>query len=69
MSIPQEPREALLEALRGVDHPLWLAQVGAVLRAYQEREGAARALGVQGHTLAVWLADEPVLRAILEHEV
>jgi hypothetical protein len=66
MSLPQEPRERLLSALRRVDPPAWRAQVGAVLRAYGEVGAAAEALGVRGSTLAAWLDRDRVLRSALE---
>ena len=66
MSLPQEPREGLLEALRAAAPAQWRAQVRAVLVAYEEVEAAARALGIQAATLREWLAEEPGLGAGIE---
>ncbi len=67
MSLPQESRERLLGAQRRVLPDVWRAEVRAVLLAYEEREGAASALGVDMHTLARWLQDDPELQAIAAH--
>lgn len=66
MSLPQEPREALLTALRAAAPGEWRAQVRAVLVAYEAVEAAARALGIKAATLRTWLAEEPGLAAGIE---
>ena len=62
MSMPQEPREPLLRALRRVDPAQWRREVRAVLGAYEEVHAAARALGVGSDTLERWLREDPALR-------
>lgn len=65
MSLPQEPREPLLVALRAVDPAAWRREVAAVLLAQGEVAAAGRALGVARATLERWIAEEPALRAAL----
>lgn len=62
MSMPQEPREPLLEALRRVDLAQWRREVRAVLEAHVEVDAAARALGVRLEILERWLRADPTLR-------
>ena len=66
VSLPSEDRERLLAALRRVDPGEFRAQVRAVLAAYGELTGSARALGVAAPTLARWIAADPLLAAGLE---
>lgn len=66
VSLPSEDRERLLVALRRVDPDQFRAQVRAVLAAYGELTGSARALGVAGPTLTRWIAADPSLAAGLE---
>ncbi|MBK8263117.1 MAG: hypothetical protein IPK80_17475 [Nannocystis sp.] len=62
MSLPQESRERLLLALRAAAPDQWLAQVRAVLRAYEgDLDDAARALGIERARLAEWLDEAPEL--------
>lgn len=67
MSLPQESREQLLGAQRRALPEVWRAEVRAVLLAYEEREGAASALGVGLDTLASWLRHDPELQAIVTY--
>lgn len=68
MSLPQEPREELLEALRAAAPEQWRAEVRAVLGAYGRVEEAARALGVREGTLRRWVGEVPGLLVGIEVE-
>lgn len=61
MSIPAEPREPLLAALREVDPAGFRSEVRAVLAAQASTSAAARALGVAEATLRRWISEDPAI--------
>ena len=61
MSLPAEPREPLLLALRRADPAAFHRQVRAVLGAYANIRAAAQALGLAPATLRTLIAEDPAL--------
>ncbi|HEY0135195.1 MAG TPA: hypothetical protein VGB85_14000, partial [Nannocystis sp.] len=68
VTLPSEDRERLLDTLRRVDPGEFRAQVRAVLAAYGDVTGSARALRIAAPTLARWIASDPSLAAGLDLE-
>jgi 3-methyladenine DNA glycosylase/8-oxoguanine DNA glycosylase len=61
MTLPSEPRERLLLALRRADPDAFRREVRAVLAAQLSTSAAARALGLAEATLRAAIADDPGL--------
>lgn len=61
MTLPAEPREPLLLALRRADPAAFRREVRAVLAAQASTSAAARALGLGESTLRALLTDDPEL--------
>lgn len=66
MTLPAEPREPLLLALRRADPDAFRREVRAVLSAQASASAGARALGLREVTLRSLLADDPELSRGLE---
>lgn len=66
MTLPSEPRERLLLALRRTDPDAFRREVRPVLAAHGGVVAAARALGLSEATLRRLLADDPALARGLE---
>lgn len=66
MTLPAEPRERLLLALRAVDPEAFRREVRPVLAAQGAVVAAARALGLAEATLRGLLAEDPGLGAGIE---
>lgn len=66
MTLPAEPRERLLLALRRADPDAFRREVRAVLAAQQSTRAAARALGLAEATLRAAIAGDPELARGLE---